>query len=80
MKRTVPEYLHDNVFITTSGVFEHASLVCALSTIGIDNIIFSVDDPFADNAEAVAFLRTAPLSENDREKLAHANAERILKI
>jgi predicted TIM-barrel fold metal-dependent hydrolase len=80
MKRTVPEYLHDNVFITTSGVFEHASLVCALSTIGIDNILFSVDDPFADNAEAVSFLRTAPLSENDREKLAHTNAERILKI
>jgi predicted TIM-barrel fold metal-dependent hydrolase len=54
--------------------------VCALSTIGIDNILFSVDDPFADNAEAVSFLRTAPVSENDREKLAHANAERILKI
>ena len=80
MKRTLPEYLHDNVFITTSGVFEHSSLVCAMSTLGIDNILFSVDDPFADNAEGVAFLKTAPVSMVDREKLAHINAERILRI
>ncbi len=80
MKRTLAEYFHDNVFITTSGVFEHSSLACALSTIGIDNILFSVDDPFADNSEAVSFLKSAPLSSDDREKLAYVNAERILKI
>jgi predicted TIM-barrel fold metal-dependent hydrolase len=80
MKRTLAEYFHDNIFITTSGVFDHASLQCAIAAIGIDNILFSVDDPFADNAEGVSFLKTAPLSVDDREKLAHANAERILKI
>ena len=80
MKRTLPEYFRDNIFITTSGVFDHASLQCAMAAIGIDNILFSVDDPLADSTEAVAFLKTAPLSPDDREKLAHANAERILKI
>jgi predicted TIM-barrel fold metal-dependent hydrolase len=80
LKRTVFEYMHDHVFVTTSGVFEHASLVCALSTIGIDNLLFAVDDPFADNAEAVAFLESAPLSEADRDKLAHGNAERLLRL
>jgi predicted TIM-barrel fold metal-dependent hydrolase len=80
MKRTLAEYFHDNVFITTSGVFEDSSLQCALATIGIDNVLFSVDDPFADNAEAVSFLKRTPLRSDHREKLAHANAERILKI
>ena len=80
MKRTLPEYFRDNIFITTSGVFEQASLDCAISTIGIDNVLFSVDDPFGDNHEAVSFLKSASLTDADREKLAHANAERILKI
>lgn len=80
LKRTVFEYMRDHVYVTTSGVFEHASLTCALSTIGIDNLLFAIDDPFADNAEGVAFLESAPLSEADREKLAHGNAERLLRL
>ena len=42
--------------------------------------MFSVDYPFSDNAESVAFLGNAPISDADREKLAHANAERLLKL
>lgn len=80
MKKTVAEYMQTNVWITTSGVFEHAALTCALSTLGIDRILFSVDDPFASNEEAMRFLKTTPLSDEDRRKLAHGNAERIMKL
>lgn len=66
--------------MTGSGVCEHASLVCALSTLGSDRILCSVDDPFADNAAGVAFLKSAPLSLADREKVAHGNAEHLLKV
>jgi Amidohydrolase len=47
---------------------------------GIDNILFSVDDPFSDNFEAMDFLNATELSKEDREKLAHGNAERLLKL
>ena len=47
---------------------------------GIDNILFSVDDPFGDNFDGVDFLNKAQLSKEDKEKLAHENAERILKL
>jgi len=80
LKKTFSEYMRDNVYITTSGVFEHASLLCSVSALGIDNILFSVDDPFADNMEAMAFLNNAPLSLTDKEKLAHGNAEKLLKL
>lgn len=80
MKRTVYEYMHDNVFMTTSGVFDPASLTCAIAAVGVDNVLFSVDDPFEDNAAGVAFLQSAPVSPADREKLAHGNAERLLRV
>src|SRR6202041_298856 len=80
MQNSVFHYMRENVFITTSGVFDQAALNCAIAELGIDNILFSVDDPFGDNFEAVDFLKKANLSHEDREKLAHRNAERILKL
>lgn len=80
MQKSVFYYMRENVFITTSGVFDHAALNCALAEVGIDNILFSVDDPFGDNFEAMDFLKTAQLSQEDKEKFAHGNAERLLKL
>jgi hypothetical protein len=43
-------------------------------------MIFSVDYPFSDNVKARTFLDGAPLSPADRDKIAHANAERLLGL
>jgi predicted TIM-barrel fold metal-dependent hydrolase len=80
MQKSVFYYMRTNVFITTSGVFDQAALNCAIGELGIDNILFSVDDPFGDNFEGVDFLNKAQLSREDKEKLAHGNAERVLKL
>jgi predicted TIM-barrel fold metal-dependent hydrolase len=80
MQKSVFYYMRANVLITTSGVFDQAALNCAIAELGIDNILFSVDDPFGDNFEAMDFLSKAQLSKEDKEKLAHENAERLLKL
>jgi predicted TIM-barrel fold metal-dependent hydrolase len=80
MQKSLYYYMRANVYITTSGAFDQAALNCAIAELGIDNIMFSVDDPFGDNFEGVDFLNKADLSNVDREKLAHENAERILKL
>ncbi len=80
MQNSVFYYMRENVFITTSGVFDQVALNCAIAELGIDNVLFSVDDPFGDNFEAVEFLNRAELSKADKEKLAHWNAERVLKL
>ncbi len=80
MERSLNYYMSRNVFITTSGVFDQPVFECAKAYINIDNILFAVDDPFRDNIEGVDFLRSVNLSAADREKLAHGNAEQILKI
>ncbi len=80
MQKSLLCYMRANVFITTSGFFDQAALNCAIAELGIDNILFSVDDPFGDNFEGVDFLRKARLPDEDKEKLAYKNAERVLKL
>jgi hypothetical protein len=36
LKRRVAEYFHDNFYITTSGLFSVAPLLCALSVVGAE--------------------------------------------
>jgi 2,3-dihydroxybenzoate decarboxylase len=74
------EYLRENLYITTSGVCSAPPLLCALEALGADHVLFGSDYPFEDMATATAFLAGAPVSEADRAKIAHANAERLLRI
>jgi predicted TIM-barrel fold metal-dependent hydrolase len=67
MQKSVSYYMHENVFITTSGIFDQVAFNCAFAQLGIDNILFSVDDPFSDNFEAMDFLNATELSKQDRE-------------
>ena len=74
------DYIRRNVYITTSGVCDAPPLLCALLALGADHILFSTDYPFEDPDEHTKFLRTAPISEPDRAKIAHQNAERLLRL
>lgn len=81
LKREVPSaYLRENLYITTSGVCSPAPLLCALLALGSDHILFGTDYPFEDAATATEFLANAPVSEADRAKIAHLNAERLLGL
>jgi predicted TIM-barrel fold metal-dependent hydrolase len=80
LKRRVGEYFRENFYITTSGYFTDPPLLCALMVLGADRILFSVDYPFSSNEQGRAFLDRAPVSEADREKIAHGNAERLLGV
>jgi predicted TIM-barrel fold metal-dependent hydrolase len=80
MQLTPSEYLRRNFHITTSGFFSDPPLRCAIDVIGADRVMFSVDSPFSDNAKGAAFIRSAALSDSEREQISHANAERLLGI
>jgi 2,3-dihydroxybenzoate decarboxylase len=73
-------YLRHNVYVTTSGVFSHAALLGATHAVGIDRVLFAIDYPWESTASAVEFLRTAPYAPADLGRIAHGNAERILRL
>ncbi|MFE1148781.1 amidohydrolase family protein [Streptomyces albidoflavus] len=74
------DYLRHNLYITTSGVCDAPPLLCALLALGSEHILFGTDHPFEEMSVATEFLRTAPLSEADRAKISHLNAERLLGL
>jgi predicted TIM-barrel fold metal-dependent hydrolase len=77
---TVAETLRRNLYLTTSGYNSDAPLLCALAAFGVDRVMFSVDYPFGNSARAATYLESAPVRALDREKIAHTNAESLLKI
>jgi hypothetical protein len=80
LSRSVRQTLLDQVWITTSGFFTLPPFMAALLSFGVDRILFSVDYPFASNARARAFLDALPVSPADRAKIAHGNADRLLRL
>jgi predicted TIM-barrel fold metal-dependent hydrolase len=80
LQRRVADYFFENFYLTTSGYFTVPPLLCALQVVGADRILFSVDYPFSPNAEGRDFLDSLPVSPEDMEKIAHRNADRLLKL
>jgi predicted TIM-barrel fold metal-dependent hydrolase len=78
--KTVAETLRHNLYLTTSGYNTATPLLCALAAFGVDHIMFSVDHPFANSEQATTFLQSAPVSESDRDQIAHGNVESLLGI
>ena len=80
LRRTVAQTILDQVHITTSGLFTLPPFQVLLDTFGADRILFSVDYPFSPNEIGRTFLDSLTVSAEDREKIAHGNADRLLKL
>ena len=80
LKRSVAQTILDQVWVTTSGLFTLPPFFAALAVFGIDRMMFSIDYPFSSNQQGRAFLDMLPLAPVDLEKVAHANADQLLKL
>ena len=80
LQRTVARTILDQVWITTSGFFSLPPFMAALLAFGADRILFSVDYPHSSNRNGADFLARLPVSPADKIKLAHANADALLKL
>ena len=80
LQRSPMQYLTENLAVTCSGNFSTPALLCTVAALGVDNLMFSVDWPYELNAAAVEFLKRQPLEPGDLAKVAHGNAERILRL
>ena len=81
LKRPIGSYLKENVYYTFSGMnYMPTYLNLFLELGGFDRIMFSADYPYQSMAWARAFLDQIPASAADKERIAHGNAERLLRL
>jgi 2,3-dihydroxybenzoate decarboxylase len=79
-RRLPSDVIRKNIVVTTTGVCSHPSLICTLSALGENSVMFSVDYPYEDCGVAAEFIETAPISEAARAKICHGNAEGVLQL
>ena len=80
LNRPISAYLRENLHYTFSGFNFMAPFLDLFLQVGVDRIMFSADYPYASMAQARAFLDQVPVSAIDRERIAHANAERLFGL
>ncbi|RPJ54883.1 MAG: amidohydrolase [Dehalococcoidia bacterium] len=78
--RRPSQYLKDNFYVSTSGMFWPPALQFVQSVLGADRIMFGVDYPQESSIEAVKAIESCSFSDADKAKIFHLNAEKILAI
>lgn len=74
------DYVKNNFFVSTSGMFFMPAFMCAYLALGADNIVFASDHPLEESKQAVQFVETLPISDSDKHKICHASAEKLLNL
>ena len=95
LKRTIKEYLRENFFggilageyvqqdpgtMDPSWSLSFNAYLGMVNAIGIDRIVFTTDYPFGSIKAARQFFDQMPINATDKEKIAHLNAERLLRL
>ncbi len=65
-------------YITTSGFFSDPALNLCIQELGADRILFAIDYPFVANEPGPKWMERLMLNNEDKAKILHGNAERIL--
>ena len=79
-KKPVADYFRRHFWLTTSGNYSTSALRQAIEELGSDRVMFSVDWPFEDPAQACDWIDNAPIAEADRQKICRDNAIRLFKL
>ena len=79
-RRTFTEYLRANFYVTTSGNFHTPTLVQAVTELGVDRVLFSVDYPFEEVGDAARWFDNADIPEADRQKIGRTNAQTLFSL
>jgi uncharacterized protein len=95
LKRTIKEYLRENFYggvlageypdqkpgaMDESWSLSYHAYLGMANTVGIDRVLFTTDYPYGSMKAARPFFNHMPINANDREKIAHLNAERLLGL
>ena len=80
LKKKISDYFKENIYVNPSGMLYKEQFRYCLDTFGADHITWGEDYPYRRKEDIRSFLEDFDLSDEDREKIAHGNAERLLHI
>jgi uncharacterized protein len=95
LKRTINEYLRENFYggilagefvgqepgaIDKSWSLSYQAYLGMVNTVGIDRVVFTADHPYGSMKAARQLFDQMPINVNDKKKIAHLNAERLLGL
>src|SRR5580693_9061455 len=95
LKRTIKEYLRENFYggilpgeyvnqepgaMDKSWSLAYQAYLSLANTVGIDRVLFTADHPYGNMKAAQQFFEQLPINVDDKEKIAHLNAERLLGL
>ncbi len=78
--RSVSQTLLEQVHVTTSGFKNLPLFLALLEAFGADRIMYAADYPFVPGDPGGEFLKNLPVSPADLAKIAHGNADRLLRL
>lgn len=80
LNKKISDYFKENIFVNPSGMLYGEQFRFCLETFGPDHIMWGEDYPYRDKKDIRTFLENFDLSDEDKEKIAHGNVERIMHI
>ncbi len=80
--REAIEYIgeHDNLYLETSVFSSTKPIESVLKRIGSEKIVFGSDSPYSDQEIELMKVKKANISERDRNRILHENAELLLGL
>ncbi len=79
-KKTISEYMRENVYLTTSGNFNDPTFHCAIEEVGLERVMFSVDYPFETTEDAATWFDNTEMEEADRLRVGRTGAIELFKL
>jgi len=95
LKRTIKEYFRENFYggilageyvgqepgaMDGSWSLAYQAYLGMANTVGIDRVVFTTDHPYGSMKASRQSFDRMPINANDKEKIAHLNAERLLGL
>jgi 5-carboxyvanillate decarboxylase len=80
IKRPPSEYIRNNFYVNTSGMYSIPAFLSVYLELGADRIMFAADYPYENSREAGEFIDRIPVSDTDKAKIGYSVAERLFKL
>ena len=80
LSRSITETFKQHVYVTPSGMLNLPHFQFIHTILGADRLLYAVDYPYLTLAGARRFLETLPISEAEKERIAHGNAEELFRL